>query len=110
MKFWMRGEIPEKIMASEKVWRRAAELWRTLYAPYVPRDTGRLERDVAIEADKGGADLVYRAPYARFVYEGGGRADPGKQPLAGPRWDQRARGRVAELLALLEKDLEGGDL
>ena len=97
-----------KKLQSAAFWTRAAREWHSLYAPYVPMDTGRLLRDVCF----GPGTIEHRAPYARRVYYGAGlnfRRD--RHPLAVARWSRAAeKTQAPELLRRLQACVDAGDL
>ena len=97
-----------KKLQSAAFWTRAAREWHSLYAPYVPMDTGRLLRDVRF----GPGIIEHRAPYARRVYYGAGlnfRRD--RHPLAVARWSRAAeKTQAPELLRRLQACVDAGDL
>ncbi|MBQ6594629.1 MAG: hypothetical protein IJH78_03100 [Clostridia bacterium] len=84
--------------ASAGLWTAAAGYWYRLYAPYVPRDTGRLAGHVIIGPEEGGASIRHAEPYAARVYA--------SMPVG---WDRMAEPRLPELADLLRAALrEGG--
>lgn len=87
-------------IVDEAARRKAQEILYTLVSDYVPRDTGRLMRDVEITPD----GITYRAPYAARVYNGEGLDfSKEKNPLATAQWDKAAMAaRKGQLIALMQ--------
>jgi len=87
----------------------AAKMWHSLYAPFVPTDTGRLRDNVTYSAEGTKAVIRHNEPYAAEQYtkaKGGG----GKNPLATAYWDKAAEaaGKRAELAGAMRAYLKRG--
>ena len=93
-------DIDPAAIAGRIVDEAAQEILYTLVSDYVPRDTGRLMRDVEITPD----GITYRAPYAARVYNGEGLDfSKEKNPLATAQWDKAAMAaRKEQLIALMQ--------
>ena len=97
-------EILEKLHA-DALWLHAAQIWHRLYAPYVPRDTGRLYEDVRISPGQ----IEHRAPYAAYVYGGSLSADSGG--AASRAWDRAAEpAQKPKLVAAMQTYVDAGGL
>lgn len=87
------------------LWLYAAQQWHRLYAPYVPRDTGRLYNEVRISPGQ----IEHTAPYAAYVYGGGFSADAGG--AASRAWDRAAEPtQKPKLIAAMQAYVDGGGL
>lgn len=96
--------ILEKLR-SDELWLHAAQTWHGLYAPYVPRDTGRLYEDVRISPGQ----IEHLAPYAAYVYGGSFPADSGG--VASRAWDRAAEPtQKPKLVAAMQAYVDAGGL
>ena len=96
--------ILEKLR-SDGLWLHAAQTWHRLYAPYVPRDTGRLYEDVRISPGQ----IEHLAPYAAYVYGGSFPANSGG--AAGRAWDRAAEPtQKPKLVAAMQAYVDAGGL
>lgn len=94
-----RERLARKLQ-SDALWLHAAKEWHRLYQPYVPRDTGRLYRDVRIAPGQ----IEHLAPYAARIYYGTSKM-PGRQ------WDAAAIGaQRAALVAAVQAYVDSGRL
>lgn len=100
--------MTNKALNDPAFWTYAATQWHKLYAPYVPRDTGNLERTVIIRPK----EIEHTSPYAHYQYNGTGfhfRKD--EHPRASAKWDQAAAPTQAERLAsTLQQYIDSGRL
>ena len=97
-------EIREKLHA-DALWLHAAQIWHRLYAPYVPRDTGRLYGDVRISPGQ----IEHLAPYAAYVY--GGSFSAGSGGAASRAWDRAAEPtQKPKLVAAMQAYVDAGGL
>lgn len=109
MRFSFQARIdaaePLARLRSDEFWTFAAEQWHRLYAPYVPRDTGRLYSDVRILP----GEIEHLAPYAAAVYEGRFSASGGGRPSR--KWDRAAEAsRKGDLVAAMQRYVDAGRL
>jgi hypothetical protein len=118
--FRVRLGIPDARGAARAVGpgSRAQRMWDEFlmgeFEPYVPMETGMLKFSARTATRPGSGEIVYDAPYARFLYYGRVMVDPetgsawarrgatkvvtdepltysgAANPLAGPFWDRRA--------------------
>lgn len=96
--------ILEKLHA-DGLWLHAAQAWHRLYAPYVPRDTGRLYEDVRISPGQ----IEHLAPYAAHVYGGSFPASSGG--AASRAWDRAAEPtQKPKLVAAMQAYVDAGGL
>ena len=92
-------------LRSDGLWLHAAQTWHRLYAPYVPRDTGRLYQDVRILPGQ----IEHLAPYAAYVYGGGFSSDSGG--AASRAWDRAAEpAQKPKLVAAMQTYVDAGGL
>lgn len=61
-----------KKIRSDKFWKYAAQEWKRLMIPYVPRRTGHLMQNVEAKPN----EVIYKEPYARYLYNGKVYVDP----------------------------------
>ena len=92
-------------LRSDELWLHAAQQWHRLYAPYVPRDTGRLYEDVLFSPGQ----IEHRAPYAAHVYGGSFPASSGG--AASRAWDRAAEPtQKPKLVAAMQAYVDAGGL
>ena len=97
-------EIVQKLR-SDGLWLHAAQEWHRLYAPYVPRDTGRLYEDVRISPRQ----IEHLAPYAAHVY--GGSFPVSSGGAASRAWDRSAEPtQKPKLVAAMQAYVDAGGL
>ena len=90
---------------SDELWLHAAQQWHRLYAPYVPRDTGRLYEDVRFSPGQ----IEHLAPYAAYVYGGSFPANSGG--AASRAWDRAAEPtQKPKLVAAMQAYVDAGGL
>lgn len=96
---FISGKIKERAR-NRALWLYAATEWHRLYFDYVPFNTGALANTIRIKATNRGASIVHTVPYAHRLYNGTGyRFRRDLHPMAGAKWDQRARTRLPQLEA-----------
>lgn len=61
-----------KTIQSDELWFFAANEWKRLVGPYVPRKTGTLMNTTDVKPK----EVCYRVPYARYMYNGILYVDP----------------------------------
>lgn len=71
----------------------AAMDWHRLYNDFVPMRTGLLAQNVSYKATDTRGEIIHRAPYAHYQYNGDGfNFSCNAHPMASARWDQVAKG------------------
>lgn len=92
-------------LRSDGLWSYAAREWHRLYAPYVPRDTGRLYADVRFSPGQ----IEHVAPYAAIVYDGNFSAASGGR--ASRQWDRAAEpSQKPKLVDAMQAYIDSGRL
>lgn len=99
--------IPARMKAirDPKLWKFAASEWHRLCDPYVPMRTGVLKDTVDIRPN----EIVYRAPYARYQYEGNFNHRKDLHPKASRQWDKAAMPTEApKLIRSMQRYIDSG--
>jgi len=61
------------------------------FRPFVPKETGALERSATLHSDWGAGQIIYATPYARRLYHNPQfQFSKNVNPMAGAYWDRRA--------------------
>lgn len=76
-----RGKVQQYV--DSEVLRRSS--------PYLPFDTGMLEKSGINSTVVGSGEVVWKTPYARRLYYGDGMNFQKKRPLSGSKWFERMR-------------------
>lgn len=80
-----------KKLESDELWLYAAQEWKRIISPYVPRRTGQLMQNVQVKPN----EIIYKSPYAAYLYGGKLYVDPklgvGGFTKDGIKWWSRPR-------------------
>ena len=107
MKLIWRGGSPPDVPNIEKAQQFVDSEVLRLSAPYVPKDTGELNRSGTRETRLGSGRVIYRTPYARRWYYR--PANFHGAPKRGNYWFERMKVNNAKRILRGAAKIRGGD-